>query len=248
MFKEYCILLLLGHILADFYTQTAKTAEKKKVKVKWVFFHGLLYFLTLTAVSIPVVSIEILILDIVASILHLIIDMIKFYIFERKKKENATVFVTDQILHIICLLGLSYFWTKINIQIKEIPIVADFFRITEIPEILICKWTLGILIVHKPANILIQSLIGPYKPKLEKGEIKPKDNNVGRVIGTVERIIMLMLIYMNQYSAIGLVLTAKSIARYERISKDEKFAEYYLLGTLISSGIVIICAAILFKV
>lgn len=74
------------------------------------------------------------------------------------------------------------------------------------------------------------------------------DNNVGRVIGTVERVIMLILIYMDQYSAIGLVLTAKSIARYDRITKDEKFAEYYLLGTLISAGIVIACAVLLFKI
>ena len=54
------------------------------------------------------------------------------------------------------------------------------------------------------------------------------------MIGTIERIIMIILISMNQYSALGLVLTAKSIARYERISKDEGFAEYYLLGTLMS--------------
>ena len=66
------------------------------------------------------------------------------------------------------------------------------------------------------------------------------------MIGTVERTIMLMLMYMNQYSAIGLVLTAKSIARYDKITRDEKFAEYYLLGTLISAGIVILCVALLF--
>lgn len=33
-------------------------------------------------------------------------------------------------------------------------------------------------------------------------------------------------------------MTAKSIARYDRISKDQEFAEYYLLGTLLST----ICA------
>lgn len=37
------------------------------------------------------------------------------------------------------------------------------------------------------------------------------------------------------YSAVGLVLTAKSIARYDRISKEQEFAEYYLLGTLLST-------------
>lgn len=248
MFKEYFTLLVLGHIAADFYTQTAKTAEKKKEKIKWVFIHGLLYFLTMVAISIPVISLHVLILDIVASILHLLIDMIKFSILKRKKIESLTVFVTDQIWHFISLFTLSYIWTKNNLTIKEIPIALEFFNTTDISERLVCNWTLGLLIVHKPANILIQNLIGPYKPKLENGEIRAKDNNVGRVIGTVERAVMLILIYMNQYSAIGLVLTAKSIARYDRIVKDEKFAEYYLLGTLISSGIVIACATMLFKV
>lgn len=37
--------------------------------------------------------------------------------------------------------------------------------------------------------------------------------------------------YYRYISAIGLVLTAKSIARYGRISKEKNFAEYYLLGT-----------------
>ncbi len=244
MFKEYFTLLLLGHIIADFYTQTAKIAEKKKEKIKWVFIHGLLYFLTMFMISVPVLSIHILILDIVASILHLVIDIVMFLF--PKKSENTTAFIVDQILHFVCLLMLSYACTKKNVQIEEIPVVLDFFCTTDISERLVCNWILGLLIAHKPANILIQKLISPYKPKAEKEEIKGKDNNVGRIIGTAERIVMLILIYMNQYSAIGLVLTAKSIARYDRITKDEKFAEYYLLGTLISAGIVIVCAAILF--
>lgn len=52
---------------------------------------------------------------------------------------------------------------------------------------------------------------------------------------------MLMFLSLGQYSAIGLVLTAKSIARYDRIAKDKDFAEYYLLGTLMSTLIVIVC-------
>lgn len=57
MFKEYFLLLLLGHIIGDFYTQTSKVAKKKKDKLEWVFIHGLLYFLTVMVVSIPVMSV-----------------------------------------------------------------------------------------------------------------------------------------------------------------------------------------------
>lgn len=115
---------------------------------------------------------------------------------------------------------------------------------SDLSGIFLCKWLLGLLVIQKPANLLIQSLIGSYKPQ-KSNEIKI-DNNIGRRIGTAERFIMFILIYLNQYSAIGLVLTAKSIARYDQITKDEKFAEYYLLGTLTSVGITVICSTLLF--
>ena len=37
-----------------------------------------------------------------------------------------------------------------------------------------------------------------------------------------------------QFTAIGLVFTAKSIARYNKISESQSFAEYYLIGSLFS--------------
>lgn len=244
MFKKYLLLLLLGHILGDFYTQTSKIAERKKTQFKWVLIHGLIYFFTIFVVSIPFISVGILILDIVASVLHVSIDILKYF-YIQKKEETSAVFVIDQCLHLMCLIMMSYVWAGNYVPLEEISVVSDFFAIADISEKLVGSWILGFLMIHKPANILIQKLIGGYKPRGKNDAIKA-DNNVGRLIGTVERIIMFILIYMNQYSAIGLVLTAKSIARYDRITKDEKFAEYYLLGTLISAGIVIVCAAMLF--
>ncbi len=72
-----------------------------------------------------------------------------------------------------------------------------------------------------------------------------KDNNARRFIGTIERIIMLIFLSIGQYSAIGLVLTAKSIARYDKIAKEPEFAEYYLLGTLLSTLAVVITSFII---
>ena len=56
---------------------------------------------------------------------------------------------------------------------------------------------------------------------------------------------MLLFIAMNQYTAMGMVLTAKSIARYDQITKEQTFAEYYLIGTLLSTASVVICKVIL---
>ena len=54
---------------------------------------------------------------------------------------------------------------------------------------------------------------------------------------------MLILLHMGQYAMIGLVLTAKSIARFKRIQQDQGFAEYYLIGTLLSTLISIVLFA-----
>ncbi|MDI6840204.1 MAG: hypothetical protein QMD71_05080 [bacterium] len=49
---------------------------------------------------------------------------------------------------------------------------------------------------------------------------------------------------LNQYAAIGLVLTAKSIARFDAL-KDRNVAEYYLIGTLCSISITVFVGMIL---
>jgi hypothetical protein len=65
------------------------------------------------------------------------------------------------------------------------------------------------------------------------------ENRVGSVIGQLERMIIAILLLCGQYSAIGLVLTAKSIARFKQL-EDKTFAEQYLIGTLISLAIALV--------
>jgi hypothetical protein len=53
----------------------------------------------------------------------------------------------------------------------------------------------------------------------------------GRLIGYLERSIVVVLVFNGAYSAIGFVFAAKSIARFNRL-RDREVAEYYLVGTL----------------
>ena len=61
----------------------------------------------------------------------------------------------------------------------------------------------------------------------------------GRIIGNVERLIVTTLVCLGQYGAIGLVLAAKSLARFPQLSESRDFAEYYLIGTLVSMAVAI---------
>jgi hypothetical protein len=55
----------------------------------------------------------------------------------------------------------------------------------------------------------------------------------GRAIGVLERAMGLTLVLIGQYGALGLVVAAKSLARFKAL-EDREFAEYFLVGTLAS--------------
>ena len=93
------------------------------------------------------------------------------------------------------------------------------------------RYTLALLIAGNPSNHIIKNLLASYQPK---GKKKDEQIQIGAFIGTLERIIVLLMFSINQFAAAGLVFTAKSIARYNEIAENKAFAEYYLLGTLLS--------------
>lgn len=55
----------------------------------------------------------------------------------------------------------------------------------------------------------------------------------GRAIGVLERAVTLTLVLLGQYGALGLVVAAKSLARFKAL-ENRDFAEYFLIGTLAS--------------
>ena len=182
------------------------------------------------------------------SAMHFMIDGVKYVLIRKKKiKKSGMLFIWDQILHVISIFGVAYIMVEYKFQMHHYAIINDICTVFDINAVVAAKWILALLILHTPSNILIQSLLSGYKPKEDRQNLIEADNKVGRKIGTIERLIMLMFISMNQYAAMGLVLTAKSIARYDKITKNEKFAEYYLLGTLLSTACVVFCKMVILQ-
>ncbi|MFL6561485.1 MAG: DUF3307 domain-containing protein, partial [Bacillus sp. (in: firmicutes)] len=59
------------------------------------------------------------------------------------------------------------------------------------------------------------------------------DLSRGKLIGYIERLLVLLLTFYSAYPAIGFIVAAKSIARFKQMD-DRDWAEYFLLGTLTS--------------
>lgn len=192
---------------------------------------------------LPIFSLDMILTATYTALAHFAIDTVKYVLSIKKKiRKNVKVFVIDQCAHMVSIFMLAYIMEDLKFSIGHIGIVNNILNTYGYDAETLARWILAILFIHIPANIFIQNFLDDYKPKNkdEKTIIKV-DNKAGRRIGTIERLIMLVFLSMDQYAAMGFVLTAKSIARYDKITKDEKFAEYYLLGTLVSTFCVIVC-------
>ena len=79
------------------------------------------------------------------------------------------------------------------------------------------------------------------KWSLEEDNSEDSLESAGKYIGTRERLFVFGFILLNQWSAIGLLIAAKSVFRFGDLSraKDRKLTEYILIGTLISFGLAI---------
>ena len=245
MIINYLLLLILGYLLGNFYINKDKINGKfKDKKIKCVLIHFIKYYIVSLFTIIPIFSLDMFLAVTYASASYLVIDTIICVFLIKRVSKNYMLFIIGQSMHLISLLLLAYVFDNWNFTIGHITILSNILGAYGFDSELFIRWLLAILFIHKPVNLFINYFLEDYKPKDSQFIIKA-DNRAGRRIGTIERLIMLIFLSKNQYAAIGFVLTAKSIARYDKITKHEKFAEYYLLGTLLSTLCVIICRIII---
>jgi len=77
------------------------------------------------------------------------------------------------------------------------------------------------------------------------GESPEQIKNAGMYIGWLERFLVIIAIVVQSPSMVGLILTGKSIARFPELK--ERFAEYFLIGTLLSIGLAVLGGLVLVK-
>ena len=231
-------LMLIGHMLGDFYFQSDKIARGKNTNKSDLIIHIILYGTGLLIALIPVLSLDVFILCIINILLHGVIDFLK----NRFNSKSNYVFIIDQAAHVLCITGSIVVFRYLNKFFAFANFLSDLN--CEIEILKLVQWITVLLFIFKPCRIAIKVILKKYEP--QNKSIKDGKNNAGALIGELERLFIIIMLDTNSYSAIGLVLTAKSIARYKKITDSEQFAEYYLLGTLMSSLMAIIIYNLIF--
>lgn len=102
----------------------------------------------------------------------------------------------------------------------------------------------GLLLSANEANLVIRAVfdrldLKPRSPRPDALTVDEGEFNRGRVIGMLERVLLFGFVLQGQYGAIGFVLAAKAFTRSKALD-DRAFAEYVLIGTLLSAGLALL--------
>ena len=242
MFPTIFALALLAHLSSDFLLQTDRIAwDKKRGKDGWrsmamhmaaAFPLNVMAFYLLLDGWWPLLGAAVI------TAAHYFIDCLKDRI--RCEKHRTFTFLIDQALHIIVIIAVVYVVSMNANQtatgyyslLKPLLLLpawsaeADKILWTAITGVA-CVWGGACFIRFLLKDLNIDPGMAPENPD------ENKYSHAGKLIGILERIAILILIPLGQWAAVGLLLTAKSIARHDLMNKQE-YAEYYLIGTLSS--------------
>lgn len=156
--------------------------------------------------------------------LHLIVKVIQ-------KKLNSTwpIFLLFHALHFIFIVMIVFI---------ILPIVKPFnYLILPVIYLKIITIISGFVFTVYMSGNFIEKIVSPIAPKSDPSLSGLQDG--GKMIGQLERTLILMLILFNMPAGIGFLVAAKSILRFGEASKYKTFAEYALIGTFWSYGIAI---------
>ena len=241
MNRELILLVLLqfsAHLLSDFYFQWEGMVSDKinnGIKSGYLYLHILITFIFSWLFSFQWYFWW---AALTITLFHLGIDLLKSY-FDRKNLLKKYLFFIDQALHIAVIIFTVFLFDKCD--------YIDLSRFVDHPEIVAV--ITGFIFILSPVNYFIKAIFEAFDIKFPDNANSSELKNAGKLIGNTERILILFFILTGEYEAIGFLLAAKSILRYNE--KDTDFpnkTEYVLAGTLLSFTFAILTGFVISKI
>jgi hypothetical protein len=250
--NHFLLFLVLFHALADSLWQSGALCMASHGSVWRLLLHSVIYT---AALFVPMFSLGFLSIDLSAivaaalGVLHLVTNCIKRAVTARHNSPKAALvsFAAGQSLHLLLLWVAS-----LCVQ----PYIAPSPWFTAIPDLTSyikgTQMLTAMLIVYKPAAHFVKLLLDTLPKPASKSTKDDKMTDAaedtgaggGRLIGILERELIILLAFSQQFGAIGFVLAAKSIARYKQL-EEQSFAEKYLVGTLSSALIALLVSLLM---
>lgn len=231
-------LLILAHILADFTLQSKNTSENKRNSNFFLVKHGVIVFVISYVLTIYYFSLSHILMILLLSLLHVAIDYTKISSTEKFSNYNLEFFIFDQLIHFLIIFVISPLFNPTANQellgyFKNLTNIYSFLGSLTEAKMSFLLISLSVIIFNfKAATILVRETLSKYESNISR------QGDKGEAIGNLERLLIIIFIFFEYYSLIGLMFTAKSLIRFKEIEvkaeKNSSFVEYYLIGSFIS--------------
>ncbi len=227
---ETAVALAFGHLLADFMLQTdAMIREKTRLSILALHV-GIVVAMSWLALGFPLQPGLLLLI----AVTHFAIDWIKL----RYGGPGFGPFITDQAAHFgVIALGAALFPGAYAAGLWSLPATTTVLT----PELATAlSWlpsaqafASGVIATVWAGGYAVRALMTGLKLPTGPGADLPLG---GQLIGRLERLMILMLLLAHQPDAIGLLIAAKSILRFNELARDadRRASEYVIIGTLAS--------------
>jgi hypothetical protein len=244
--------LLLAHLAADFLLQTDRLrAAKQRMMGKAYLRHGLahalcnwtaLLFLSGEGHRLPALAAAAAGL----AVFHVASDWLKYRATWGWNADGPAGIILDQIWHLASLAGCTWL-----LKPEWVPAVRTALQSGWVNR----EQTLAAVAIYGgvvfAGAVFVRSCTRPLLEQFSGLESSSQGavrqlKNAGMYIGWLERFVVLTAMLLHSPATIGLVLAAKAIVRFPEM-KDLRFAEYFLIGTLLSLSIALAGGVLLLK-
>lgn len=223
------IQLVLAQVISDFLLQTDAMVKSKRWFSRSMLLHVTIVFGTMALLT------GLWKLPIAITLSHWLVDAIKTELERRTKLAPSILFVGDQLLHGFVTLAIwaAYFdLTPELLSAVRLPLTHYKIGLIVLGYA-IAVWPVGYLIKFATLSLVKEKSTPAGATPEETTAKESKIEHGGRRIGQFERIIILTFVLLQQYEAIGFLITGKSIIRFAQ--RDENLrSEYVLVGTMMS--------------
>jgi hypothetical protein len=251
LFRAF-LAIYLSHLLTDFVFQTHRLIEqKRRGNIAAYLWHGLIHYFSAVLIAGFVLhdsffSPRLHLVIAALTIVHLLIDFAKIRLTRKYSAcDGSRAYVCDQLLHFLTVILAAWLlspavpFTELRALVQNVRAIPNKFL--AVPVIYVGVVFGGGYLIR----FLIRSLaegIKSHSPDRPSEQLQ----NAGLYIGWLERFLVVTALLLQSPATVGLILTAKSIARYPEF-KSERFAEYFLIGTLLSISLALLGGALLAK-
>jgi len=227
--------LVAAHLLSDFFFQPGgwvNSRNRNHFGAWQLYLHGLITGLTVVVIC----GTSLWFVGIIIAFSHVLLDGSKSYF-----KQATPVFVADQLMH---LLVLTLCWSVFSRLSWDFPVIVSLYH-----DPRVWLYITALLLLTTPSGMLVALLTERWRKQLSGLKAGSSSlDKAGMLIGIIERLLIFFFVLNGKFEAIGLLIAAKSLLRFNEKERPEEKTEYLLVGTLISVALAAATAVLVLKI